>query len=221
MLLATIGAPVEGEALTTDDYPVAALPSEPIDALRAAISKHPSIDAYAKMSEAADASARSERAERLPGFAVGVEWMRMPGAMGDTGLMPNVGIRIPLWQSSYLESARAREAEANAQREEGRAAGLRAHAELEEALARVRDSNRRVELGRNTLLPQAEAAFTSVLGAYSSGRSTLASSLLAQRDLLEVRLALEVAYADHAVAWARLDRVVGRTVERVAAPGGE
>jgi hypothetical protein len=78
----------------------------------------------------------------------------------------------------------------------------------------VRDSYRRVELNENTLLPQAEAAYASVLGAYATSRSTVAASLLAQRELLEIRVGLEQARAEHAAAWARLEQVVGRRVKQ-------
>jgi hypothetical protein len=41
----------------------------------------------------------------------------------------------------------------------------------------------------------------------------VAQTLLAQKDLLELSAGLEQARADYAMAWARLERVVGRPVE--------
>jgi outer membrane protein, heavy metal efflux system len=220
-LRAAVGAPPGSATPTPGDAPAPALPAESDAALHQAAESHPSIESMVLMGDAADAMAQSERADRLPGFAVGVEWMRMPGPMGESAILPSVGIRLPLWQGSYAEGARAAEAEAAAQRAEGHAAVQRAHAELEDALAMLRDSVRRVELNEHTLLPQAEAAYTSVLGAYVTNRSTVAASLLAQRDLLEIRLGLEQARAEHALAWARLEQIVGRPIQRRApAPKG-
>jgi outer membrane protein, heavy metal efflux system len=138
----------------------------------------------------------------------------VPGPGGMSAVMPSVGIRLPLWLGSYQEGVRAAEAEASAQRAEGQSAVRRAEAELDEALAMVRDSLRRVELNENTLLPQAEAAYASVLGAYATSRGTIAESLLAQREFLEIRVGLEEARAQHVAAWARLEQVVGRPVKR-------
>jgi outer membrane protein, heavy metal efflux system len=215
-LRAVVGAPKGVATPTPDDAPPVAVPAEPDEALRQSVLSHPFIESFTLMGEAADATARSQRADRMPGFAVGVEWMRMPGTMGESGLMPSVGIRLPLWQGSYRDGIRASEAEASAQRADGEAAAQRAEAALEEALSMVRDSSRRVELNEHTLLPQAEAAYASVLGAYATSRSTVAASLLAQRELLEIRIALEQTRAEHAVSWARLEQIVGRPVGRRA-----
>jgi len=77
----------------------------------------------------------------------------------------------------------------------------------------IRDAHRRLRLYRDTLIPQAQSAYESVIGSYAVGRSGVAAALLAQRDLLELAVALVRARADHGVAWARLERVVGRPVE--------
>jgi outer membrane protein TolC len=213
-LRAAVGAPAGVDTPTEEEPRQVALPSESDEALRQAVLGHPFIESFALMGEAATAAAQSEKADRMPGFALGIEWMRMPGPMGESGIIPSVGISLPIWQGSYGESIRAAEAEAAAQTAEGLAASQRAQAELEEALAMVRDSYRRVELNENTLLPQAEAAYASVLGAYATSRSTVAASLLAQRELLEIRVGLEQARAEHAAAWARLEQVVGRRVKQ-------
>jgi outer membrane protein, heavy metal efflux system len=213
-LRAVVGAPPDAVAETADREPPVALPEESEASLRQAAQEHPGIETFVLMGEAAEAMARAERVERYPGFVLGVEWMRMPGAHAESAIMPSVGVRLPIWQGRYAEAIRAAEAEASAQVSEGRAAVQRAQAELTDALTRVRDSKRRIELHEHTLLPQALAAYESVLGAYATGRATVAASLLAQRDLIELRLSLEQARADHAMAWAELERIVGRPVRR-------
>lgn len=117
-LRAVVGAPPGVDTPTEEEPTGMALPAETDEALRQAVLDHPFIESFALMGEAADAAARGQRADRLPGFAVGVEWMRMPGEMGTSAIMPSVGIRLPLWQGSYREGIRAAEAEASAQRAE-------------------------------------------------------------------------------------------------------
>ena len=92
------------------------------------------------------------------------------------------------------------------------AARDRAVAELEQALANLRDSVRRVQLYETTLLPQAETTYSSTLDGYQSGRSSLAEVLIAEKDLLELGLGLFQAHASYGVSWAELERVVGRPV---------
>lgn len=213
-LRAIVGAPPGIAVATVEQGPPPSWPAESQETLERAAFQHPSIEVFVLQGEAAEARARQGRIARWPGFVVGVEWMRMPGSMGESGIMPSVGVRLPLWQGTYAEAIRASEAEASAQLADGEAALLGARADLEGALSRLRDSKRRIELHEHTLLPQAEAAYASVLGAYAAGRATVAASLLAQRDLIEVRIDLEGARADHALAWAELERVVGRRVRR-------
>src|SRR5690606_2946179 len=123
---------------------------------------------------------------------------------GKDAVIVGAGIRIPLWQGSYSDSIAAARADARAQRADQRALADRAAAELTTSLSNVEDAVRRAALYRGTLVPQAESAYDSVLGAYTVGRGTVAQTLLAQRDLLELRVELDRARADYERAWARL-----------------
>jgi len=93
-----------------------------------------------------------------------------------------------------------------------RAARDRAVAELEQALANLRDAVRRVRLYETTLVPQAQTTYSSTLDGYQSGRASLAEVLIAEKDLLELGLGLFQAHASYGVSWAELERVVGRSL---------
>ncbi len=214
-LRAVIGAPVHQALPTPAPPPRVSRPHENLEELREALLQHPSLDALAARERAALALSEAERAARWPSLSVGVEWTRMPGSMAESAVMPSVGLRLPIWQGNYLEAERASRAEARARQADYQSGVQQALAELEQALAQLNDSLRRVELVRTTLLPQARAAHESVLGAYTSGQAPVSASILAQRELLEIRSELEQARAEHAVAWARLEQLVGREVQRV------
>lgn len=199
---------------TAHPPPPIALPAERYETLVDAARAHPLIAKTELMAESFDSAARAEAADRWPSFTVGVGWMitgsrDMPGGV-DLG----AAISLPLWQGSYADAISAREADASAQRAEGRVLLDRARAALESALSRVRDAVRRAALYQDTLVPQAESAYESVLGAYTVGQGTVAQALLAQRDLLDLRVELDRARADHARAWARLEEVAGRELRR-------
>ncbi len=194
----------------------AALPSLGADVLREAARSHPMIASRGFMAESADSSARAEAADRLPSFLVGVSWMISADAGMPGGVDFGAGVSLPLWQGSYSDAIEAARADAHAQRAEQQTLVNRAFAELEATLSGVRDAARRVHLYENTLVPQAESAYESVLGAYTVGRGSVAETLLAQRDLLDLRVELDRARADHARSWARLEEVTGRELRGAA-----
>ena len=131
---------------------------------------------------------------------------------GKDPVIVSIAVKLPIWGSVYAAEENEARAESAALRAREQAARNTADAELAKSLSEVRDSTRRVKLYRDTLVPQAEAVFGSVLGGYQTGESSVASTLLAQRELLEIQLAQFRAQADHGVALARLEAVVGRPI---------
>lgn len=203
-------------------------PAPPADSyaqLAAAVRAHPFIESFEYVAQSKEELARAKNAERYPNFTIGADWIitgeaRMPNVpdSGKDAVIVGAGVSVPIWQGNYADGAQAARSEAKAERSEQRAAENNAIFELEASLAAVRDASRRVGLHEHTLVPQAESAYSSVLGVYATGKGTVAQTLLAQRDLLELRAELEKARADHALAWARLERVVGREVQSAATP---
>jgi len=182
---------------------------------------HPLLRVLAHGADASDARARAAAADRLPGFAVSGDWIVTGPAIvtgtpdsGKDAVVAGVGLRIPLWQGTYTHEISAQRRMADALRSEHAARGDRAIADLASALSSVRDSERRVRVLSGTLLPQARASYSSVLGNYTVGQSAVAQTLLSQRDLLDLSVELATASADHQRAWAQLDEVVGRPVTR-------
>ena len=197
----------------------AGYPVDSPESLAASVRAHPRIDGVGLLAEASAATARAKGAERYPNFTLGADWIVTGDAptpevrdSGRDAVIVGAGIQLPLWQGSYSEAVAAAEAESRAQRAEQRSLIDRAQAQLASTLADLRDAGRRVELYRVTLVPQAESAYESVLGAYTVGRTSVAQALLSQRDLLELRIELERARADHARTWSRLEELAGRAL---------
>lgn len=211
-LAALLSTSFEGLAPVEESPPAPALPD--IAALRATLDGHPRVQEHTLLAEAAEADADSHAADRLPRARLAVDYIETgPAAVdgvegsGDDALVASIGLSLPLWQGTYSEAESASEAEARAHSLDRVATRDRMEAELARAVAVLRNTHRRVRLFTDTLVPQAETAFESVLGAYQSGRSTPAALLLAQRDLLELQLELARARAAHARGWAEIRRV--------------
>lgn len=205
--------------------PIAASPprllrvAESDEALRAAALSHPRIEAIASLAESQQQRARAANADRYPGFVLGAEYIETgtasagdPPDNGKDPIIISLSVKLPIWAGVYADEEDEALAQSAAYRARQGAAEDRAEAALARALSEVRDTIRRVELYRQTLVPQAETVFESVLGGYQVGTTTVASILLAERELLEIQLSLFKAQAEHGVARARLEALVGRPV---------
>lgn len=184
------------------------------------VRSHPYIYSYKSLALASEFEAEQEGASRYPNFSMGVDWIEtgktnMPDVAdsGKDALIVGVGISIPLWQRSYKESVAAYRADMGAHLAEGEAAQNDAVARFYAILSDVRDAKRKIELYKGTLVPQANSVFESVLGAYASGRGNVASIVLAQRDLLDLRVQLIGAQSDYLRSWASLQNVIGRDID--------
>lgn len=211
----------EGNCQLSDssEPPNATLPRETDADLEAAARRHPRLQALRQLSQAEEHAAERARADRYPNFSLAAEWIVVGAGAGvaDDGkdaLVVGGGIELPLWQSNYGDAEKAARARARAHRADHRGARDQAVAHLRATLSAVRDATRRTRSYRHTLLPQAESAYASVLGAYATGRGGVAQALLSQRDLLELRVELVRARADHARAWSALEDVVGCELTR-------
>ena len=228
-LVAAIGAPMATPTPTSEAPPAGGVPATGEDALRQAALDHPDIQALALMAAAQDAQARRARAERYPDFGVGLDYIEtgdaaQPGVPG-SGKDPIVAmfsVKLPLWQKSYADAADAARAEGESLRAQRQAARDRVAFEVTQSLARLRDAARRIDLYTSTLIPQAETVYGSVVGGYETATQPIASVLLAERDLLALRLDLARARRDHALARATVEELIGRPIELTAStPGPE
>jgi outer membrane protein TolC len=201
------------------DPPLALLPESDESELKDAAIAHPRVAAMASMSEAADERARAAKGERGPSIGLGLDWIitghAVDPSIADSGKDAVVGVvalKVPVSGGAYKAAQQQARAEGAMYRARERAARDRAVAELEQALANLRDAVRRVQLYETTLVPQAETTYSSTLDGYQSGRSSLAEVLIAEKDLLELALGLFQAHASYGVSWAELERVVGQPV---------
>ena len=189
--------------------------------LVAAALSHPQLAALGLSADAAAERARATTADRLPSLTLGADYVAVGPAplpnvpdSGKDAIVASVGLSVPLWQRATTHDIAAMQATADASRAAQRGAGDRTVADLAAATAAVRDSGRRATVVSQLLLPQANAAYASILGNYAAGRSQIAQTLLAQQELLDLGLELAVARADHQRAWARLSRMCGREIDR-------
>lgn len=225
MLRAATGLGPDAELPVIEAPPALLAPAESLSALRVAALERPEVIAHEDLATANERAADAARQRRFPTLGFGLDWietgparMRGVAGSGDDALMLGVTVSVPTDVEVHRSAERAARAEAEAERAAGEAQALTITAEVDAAWAEVEDALRQARLYEDTLLPQAQAAYESLLGQYQSERGGVATLLLAQRELLELALAVDEARARYARAWAALERAVGRPV---AAAGGD
>ncbi|MCB9915104.1 MAG: TolC family protein [Planctomycetes bacterium] len=135
-----------------------------------------------------------------------------PGS-GDDPLIVGLSLDLPVWRGSYAAGEReARHGERAARGAlDARIAAL--GAELEDAAFAVDDARRRLALYEDSLLPRAREAFELTLAAYRTGGATLLDLFDAERAWFEFELSLWRAARDHELGRARLEALIGGSLE--------
>jgi outer membrane protein, heavy metal efflux system len=165
------------------------------------IDEIPLVAAAQAQSEAATARFRAARLSRIPfpSLQAGAEWDN--DGTGTTVIL-GLSLPLPLWQSggaqSALAGARAQEAEATLREVRGDAVQL-----LAETSTRVRETERRARLSRDSIVPLAQRQRDLALLAFQAGETGMVPVLEAlraerevARELVSDLLAYQAARAD-------------------------
>jgi cobalt-zinc-cadmium efflux system outer membrane protein len=159
--------------------------------------------------------ARSAEALKLahqgywPDFTVGYTFEKTGPGFHDYYML-NLGAKVPLYfwrkQTPAIEQAAL---EAESAREQSQATNLRVSADAESSLVAMRTAERIMSIYRDGLIPQAQTSQESAMAAYRVGKvdfQTLLSSVL---DLQNLRQEYYRSVADHEIAIAKLQQVIG------------
>ena len=175
----------------------------------------PELSALAHNVEQGSHRVQLAKRERLPDFTVGVQYIMTGDADGtvtDSGKDPiigTIGINIPLW----IGKNQARIASADHQRIaaqlilENREQTL--DADIQQALYKLRDADRKINLYRDSLIPKAEQSLEVNRKGYEAGHMEFINLIDAERMLLEFELSHERALADHLKYRAELSKLAG------------
>ena len=141
--------------------PDATLPTEERALLVARVLAHPvQAQAQARV-EGAEAGLRGSRAQRLPSFAVGADYIIIgPAEMPDVeddgkdAIAVGVGLQLPIWQRRYAQGIQAAEATTRAAQADARGRADAAVAQLDTVFAEVRDQARRLRITTRVAVSQ-------------------------------------------------------------------
>ncbi|MBL8765894.1 MAG: TolC family protein [Planctomycetes bacterium] len=204
-----------GIAPTGDDPPLpvelprrgAELPSG--DLFAELIARNPKLSALEAEIRSAESLVALARRSAYPDFLLGVEG-RLTDPVGVSSsspltVSPEVGITLPIFRDKIDATIAAALADQRAARARLEGERLRFVVELASALFLYRDSERRIALTAERLLPKAQEALVVARTGYGSGAIDLTALLDAERNLRAFQLGLARARLDREVACARIE----------------
>jgi len=151
-----------------------------------------------------------------PDLGVGIDWIDTGGAVGsgvkDSGRDPiflTFSLNLPLWRDSYKASKLQAEANVGKTLYQKTEMENTLVARAERALYDFADSDRKVGLYRDILIPKAQELLSASETAYQAGTIDFLSLIDAQRELLKYELLHERAGADNAQKLAELEMLAG------------
>ncbi|MEE9369984.1 MAG: TolC family protein [Sedimentisphaerales bacterium] len=151
-----------------------------------------------------------------PDIGVGVDWVQTDGALGtgvrDSGKDPIIlmfTMNLPIWRESY--TAAELQAKANVRKTSQKKTQTENTiiARAEQVLYNFEDSDRKVKLYGDVLVPKAEELLQASETAYQGGTIDFLSLIDAQRTLLNFQLQYERAMTDNQQKLAELEMFVG------------
>jgi outer membrane protein TolC len=213
-LNALMGRPADDAIEIVGSYTnSAALPS--IEELEhAAIEHRPELAALRKQIAKSKDESKLTRLAMKPDFTVGLGYMLMPtGSEARNAYMAEVTMNLP-WLNRERHNGEAKQADAatDVSQAELDARAATVFLEIRQAQIAVSAAEKRVKLYRDTLLPQAEAAFKASTAAYQNNRAEFMSLIESQNLLLDIQTATYKASAATDEGRAQLERAIGAPI---------
>ncbi len=164
-------------------------------------------------------SVRLARKNARPDFALGLSAIDtgsavygLPPDSGKDPVVASLSMTIPLWQEKNQASIReAKLRHLVAQKDKKNALNALC-VQLQMTLYQLRDAQRKISLYGDTLLPKANESLKVTESAFRGGSGSFADLIDAQRVLLEFALAKERALAHYVQSQARIEWLVGTTL---------
>ncbi len=188
------------------------------DLEQTAIDHRPELAGLRKQISAAQDQGRLARMATKPDFTVGLGYMLSPsGSTYRNAYMAEFSMNLPRWNRDRHEGeAQQADAATAVTQAELEARSNAVFLEVRQAQIDLLAGEKRVKLYRDTLLPEADAAFKAATAAYQHDRTGFTNLIESQNVLLDIETALYTAEAGVDAAQARLERATGAPL---SAPG--
>jgi cobalt-zinc-cadmium efflux system outer membrane protein len=131
---------------------------------------------------------------------------------GKDAVIASVTVNIPFWWEKRKAAVRESQAKLASATKGGEALKRSLLSDMELALYKYRDAQRKIDLYRNTLIPKADEALGVTLEAFQAGIRSSLDLIDAEKTLLEFELSYIRALADQAQRVAELEWLFGKEI---------
>ena len=138
---------------------------------------------------------------------VGVDWSNF--SRSDDMLMFTIGIDLPIWQTKYRASVREAQKMIESSQAGLEAVGKQISFDVQDAGFKLLTARRTFDLYKLSLIPQAEARFSTSEAGYRTGKTDFLDLLESERFLLNARVMTAMAEGNVGMQLARLERAIG------------
>ncbi|MFO7459897.1 MAG: TolC family protein [Desulfatiglandales bacterium] len=179
----------------------------------------PQLKRFEYLAEREKAGIELEKKNFYPEVTFGVEDIITGSALvpttpdsGKDAVIASVTVNIPFWWEKRKASVREGQARLASTSKGAEALKRSLISDMELALYKYRDAQRKIDLYLNTLLPKAEEALAVTLEAFQAGSRTSLDLIDAEKTLLEFQLSYIRALADQAQRVAELEMLLGKEI---------
>lgn len=167
--------------------------------------------------EAAKSNVELAKKKFYPDIGLGVDWVQtdsaiMPGTRdsGKDPVMLMFSMNIPLWRDSYSAAQRQAQSRLREAQHTRTDAENKKTAQAMQVLYEIEDSQRKIDLYGQVLIPKAEQLVQASESSYKSGGVDFLSLIDAQRMNLRYRLEYEQAVTNYQKKLAELETLIGK-----------
>jgi cobalt-zinc-cadmium efflux system outer membrane protein len=175
-----------------------------------ALSSSPVLKQAEAQEARSDQSLKLAREDYIPDLTIDYMYQKT-GARFPDYYMATVGLKIPLYfwrkQTPAVDQAAL---ERDSSRAQTYAARLSVTSQLENQKIAIQSIDRILNIYRDGLIPQAQATLKSAVATYRVGKADFQTLLSAEVDLLRLRQQYYRAVADHEIAVAKIQQIVGK-----------
>ncbi|HEV8493990.1 MAG TPA: TolC family protein [Candidatus Angelobacter sp.] len=208
-LKAVLGREQDSANLAIDEVKPSVLPFDERRLRELAIDNSPDLQQATAMEQSSDAALEIARHNYVPDFNLGYAFQKTGPGFRDYYML-TVGATIPLYfwrkQTPAVEQAALEKESAHANTYSKR---LSIGSELRTQAVALRSAERVMKLYNDGLIPQAEETQTSAQAAYRVGKVDFQTLLSAVIDVLRVKQEYYRTLADHEIAIAKIQTIVG------------
>jgi outer membrane protein, heavy metal efflux system len=218
-LAASVNLPLDTILPWPPSVPVMLISITDEDLMKQLPENNPQLKRYEHLEAREKAGIELAKKDYYPDFTLGIQDIITGSALmpntpdsGKDAVIASVTVNIPFWWEKRNAAVREGEAKLSSTLKGAEALKRTLLSDTELALYKYRDSQRKIDLYQNTLIPSAEEALNVTLEAFQAGTRTSLDLIDAEKTLLEFELSYIRALADQAQRLAELEWLLGKEI---------